>query len=271
MKSILIPEYQAFVRYFDIVGDEETIYVYLGGLSTSAILSLLDIATHPKIRGKRSLLIDYLGSGFSDIPTDFDHSVEHHAQNIAAVLDAEGLKECTVIGHSMGGTVGAYLAIERPDLVGKLIMAEANLESGGGPGTRSITSNDESEWLNSEYANWVNKMRQPAVNGDAVAGMWLTMLQTADPYGIYHSAKGMVDLPQDYTDALYALTIPRTFIYGAKNLPENNDGEIWPDSPEPQTLISRGFRVGIVENSGHAMMVDNLDGFADVIAEALAE
>ena len=78
MKSILIPEYRAFVRYFDIVGDESTTFVYLAGLSTSAVLGLLDIATHPKIRGKRSLLIDYLGSGFSDIPTGFDHSMEHH-------------------------------------------------------------------------------------------------------------------------------------------------------------------------------------------------
>jgi len=114
-------------------------------------------------------------------------------------------------------------------------------------------------------------MRQPAAEGDAVAGMWLAMLQTADPYGIYHSSQGLVNLPQDYTDALYALTIPRAFIYGDRNLPENNDGEIWPDSPEPHTLTARGFRVGIVENCGHAMMVDNLDGFADAIAEALAE
>ena len=113
-------------------------------------------------------------------------------------------------------------------------------------------------------------MRQAAVEGDAVTGMYLAMLQSADPYGIYHSAKSLVDLPRDFTDTLYALTIPSTIIYGDKNLPENNSGEVWPDSPEPHTLTSRGFRVGIVENSGHAMMVDNLDGFAEDIAEALA-
>ena len=87
MKSIFLPEYQAFVRYFDIAGDEETTTIYLGGLSTSAVLSLLDIATHPKIRGQRSLLIDYLGSGVSDIPTGFDHSMEHHAQKITGVTE----------------------------------------------------------------------------------------------------------------------------------------------------------------------------------------
>ena len=83
----------------------------------------------------------------------------NNTRKVAAVLVAEGLKGCTVIGHSMGGTVGAYLAIQHPSLVSKLIIAEGNLEAGGGPGTRRIANYDETEWLNSIFDNQVEAMR----------------------------------------------------------------------------------------------------------------
>ena len=46
MKSLLLPELGATVRYFDIAGDDE-VYVYLPGISTPS-MSLLDLATHPR-------------------------------------------------------------------------------------------------------------------------------------------------------------------------------------------------------------------------------
>lgn len=271
MKSFYVEAYDAFMRYFDIDGTVDgAVRVYLCGLSTPASAGLLSLASHPDVRGRRSLLIDYVGSGFSDKSSTFDHSMPKQAETIAAILDHEGISQCELVGHSMGGTVGIYLALQRPDLVSKLVICEANIEAGGGPGTRYIAGFSESEWLYDEYPQYMTRMKQAARTGDAqaqfVAGAW----EASDPYGIYWQSVSLVNLPTTFTEQFFNLNIPVTFVYGDANLPENNDGQVFPDSPEPERLSKNGIGIGIVENSGHMMMVDNLDSFAQVVSKALA-
>ncbi|MEM9950473.1 MAG: alpha/beta hydrolase [Chloroflexota bacterium] len=273
MKSYYVKAHHAFVRYFDIpaVSGHEALptRIFLSGLSTPATAGLLDVAMHPAVRGRRSLLIDTIGSGFSDKSSTFDHTMPHHAHYIANILDHEGLSGCEFIGHSMGGTIALYIALQRPDLVSQLVLAESNLAAGGGPGTRYIASFTESDWINGEHAQYMANLNAKAREGNAgatfVAGAW----EASDPYGVYHQSKSLVNLPTDFMQQIATIHQPITFIYGDANLPENNNGEIWPDSPEPETLTAVGIKVGIVENSGHMMMVDNLDGFAQVVAKAL--
>ena len=272
MKSFFVEQYDAFVRYFDIPGyDDGATRVYLAGLSSASTAICLDVAMHPAVRGRRTLLIDYIGSGFSDKSHTFDHTMPNHADYVAAILDKEGLSGCEVIGHSMGGTVGIYLALQRPDLVSKLVVAEGNLAAGGGPGTRHIASFSEQEWLFNEYPASMTNTRKRARDGDKRAMMASGAWEASDPYGIYYQSRSLVELPDDFMEQFFSLEMPVGFIYGDANLPENNNGEVWPDSPEPETLTSRGIKVGIVPDSGHMMMVDNLDGYAKVVAELLAD
>jgi pimeloyl-ACP methyl ester carboxylesterase len=56
------------------------------------------------------------------------------AGNVAAalhVLDAHGAARATVVGHSLGGAIGAWLAAEHPERVGALVLAapSANVAS----------------------------------------------------------------------------------------------------------------------------------------------
>ncbi len=271
MKNFYVKDADALVRYFDIPGaDDGAVRVYLAGLSSPSTVIWLDAAMHPLLRGRRSLFIDYIGSGFSDKSHSFDHQMAHHADYIAAILDHEGLSGCEVIGHSMGGTVGIYLALQRPDLVSKLIVAEGNLAPGGGPGTRYIAGFSEEQWLFDEYPDYMSKLRQKAREGDARSMLAGAAWEASDPYGIYHQSRSLVELPDDFMAQFFSLEMPVTFIYGDENLPENNNGEIWPDSPEPETLTSQGIHVEVVANSGHLMMVDNPDGFAKAVAEGLS-
>ena len=270
MKSFYVEPHDAIVRYFDIAGDNDgATRIYLAGLSSPSTAVWLDVAMHPLVRGRRTLLIDYIGSGFSDKSTNFDHAMEGHAEYIASILDHEGLSGCEILGHSMGGTVGIYLALNRPDLVSKLVMSESNLAGGGGPGTRYIASFSEEAWLYDEYPSYMTKLRQKARRGDAEAMFNAGAWEASDPYGIYWQSRSLVELTDEFAEQALNLDIPTAFIYGDKNLPENNDGKIFPDSPKPETLTAHGIHVGVVPNSGHMMMVDNLEGYAEVIAEAL--
>ena len=50
-------------------------------------------------------------------------TVEDLAQDLAAAMDAMGITQADVLAVSLGGMVGQELAIQRPDLVGKLVLA----------------------------------------------------------------------------------------------------------------------------------------------------
>lgn len=54
------------------------------------------------------------------------------------------------------------------------------------------------------------------------------------------------------------LGIPRAFLFGARSLPD----------PDTAFLAERGIKVFIVPAAGHAMMDDNPDGFAEILAAA---
>ena len=45
------------------------------------------------------------------------------AADIAAAMDALGLKDAAVFGVSQGGMIAQYLALDRPDLVGRMVLA----------------------------------------------------------------------------------------------------------------------------------------------------
>ena len=51
-----------------------------------------------------------------------DASFTHLAGYIAAAADQLGVKRALVLGHSLGGGVALYLALERPDLVESLVL-----------------------------------------------------------------------------------------------------------------------------------------------------
>lgn len=273
MKSLYYEAADAFVRYFDLPAKDDSqavARIYLAGLGTPATACFLDVATHPRICGRRSLLIDYLGCGFSDKAHQFDHSMTQHAKVIAQVLDHEGLSACEIIGHSMGGTIGIHLALMRPDLVSRLVICESNLEAGGGAGTRYIASFSEGDWLYNQYPAYMTDERRKAREGNATAAFNAGAWEASDPLAIYLQSRALVNLSEQFTQQFYQLPLPVTFIYGDANLPCHNDGVALPDAPHPERLTAQGFHYEVVEGSGHWMMIDNLDGFAAAIAAGLA-
>lgn len=267
LKSLYLPEWEAFIRYYDIPGEGGPI-VYLAGLSFSVLGSMLSVATHPKMHGQRALLIDYFGSGFSDHPKHFDYSMENHAKTVAAILDNEDISHATLVGHSMGGTVGICLALARPDLVSNLIVGEGNVTSGGGAATRKIAAYNRQEYVKDIFPALTKDRRQSAIDGDPVSNRLNNLWATADPAGLHGNSVALVEVDNSLKDRFLDLPFPRTFIYGEWSLPENA-GAVGPDAPDPNELEAGGVRIGIIGNAGHGQMFDNLDGFVDIVKEAI--
>ncbi|MBZ0279269.1 MAG: alpha/beta hydrolase [Anaerolineae bacterium] len=65
--------------------------------------------------------VDLLGHGLSDKPHDGDYSISAQARRVLAVADGLGVKRFTWIGHSMGGQIGLYTAINHPERLDQLV------------------------------------------------------------------------------------------------------------------------------------------------------
>ena len=243
----------AYLRYEDVPGDEEPI-VWLHGLGCAASADFAHVAAHPSLRGHRSLLIDLLGHGYSDAPKDFGYALEDHARTVAALMDHLGLSHSPVFGHSMGGSVAITVAAERPDLVSRLIIAEGNLDPGGGRVSARIAGQSEAEFLASGHQAEL----------DWFLGMgWVTRVATfraASSHGLYRSAVWLVKGTEPpMRERLYDLSIPRAYLFGAESLPD----------PDWEELPRHGVLVSSIPDSGHDMPNNNPGGLAETIAAAL--
>jgi pimeloyl-ACP methyl ester carboxylesterase len=75
-------------------------------------------------RTRRVLLVDLPGHGRSSaLPAA--PGLGPYADRVAKLLEEEGLAPADVVGHSLGGLVGIRLAVRRPELVRRLVLAAA--------------------------------------------------------------------------------------------------------------------------------------------------
>jgi pimeloyl-ACP methyl ester carboxylesterase len=154
-------------------------------------------------------------------------------------------------------------------LVKRLIMAESNIEAGGGLGTRYIAKFTEQAFVSEEFPKMLRQMHTKSLQQDPDAAFSVAMWSTADPVGLHRGALALVNLDATIKEKWFKMDIPRSFIIGEKSLP-NVLGERLPDAPYPEELTIHGIRVPIIPNSGHLMMIDNPDGFAEAVVEALS-
>lgn len=73
----------------------------------------------------RCLAPDLLGLGDTEAPIDADWSLRAQAAMILGFLDAMRIERTDVVGHDHGGALAQLLAAEHPDRVGRLVIANA--------------------------------------------------------------------------------------------------------------------------------------------------
>jgi pimeloyl-ACP methyl ester carboxylesterase len=73
----------------------------------------------------RCLAPDLLGLGDTEAPLDADWSLRAQAAMILGFLDVLGIERAHVIGHDHGGAVAQLLAAEHPDRLARLVIANA--------------------------------------------------------------------------------------------------------------------------------------------------
>ncbi len=72
--------------------------------------------------GHRVIVPDLIGFGYSSKPTGLDYTLELFVSTTLELLDALGVRECTLVGNSLGGAVSIGICLARPGLVRRLVV-----------------------------------------------------------------------------------------------------------------------------------------------------
>ena len=260
MKPVYLPEHRAFLRYIEIPGDDPPL-LWLHGWQCTSTGELMPAAVRAPLRGRRSLLIDFLGHGYSDKPLDFAYTREAHARTIVALIDTLELRECGLVGHSMGGAIAVHVASARPSIVSLLVIAEGAIDSDdnaplGGQTEDQFVEHGFQELL-AALAN--DAEAQPA--GLRAAHLGITRL--VEPRAIHREALSAQERGTNPTvrSQLRGLRMARWYLMG-----ELSDAE-----PELQAdLAAMGVGWKIVPKTAHPMGLQNPEGLAQVVAELVA-
>lgn len=261
MRAIAVEDGQASIRYVEVPGADPPL-VWIHGLICSSTGELVPAAVQPPLRGRRSLLVDLLGYGYSDKPDAFSYTLEDHAETVVKLLEALDVDRCVLIGHSMGGMVATLVAAARPAAVAALVLAEPGIDPGGtlAPGIAEQTEDDFAE---RGFTEFLTGMRTAAAeNPNAPPAAHIGITQLINPRALHRvSVSVMRGTQPTIRSLLRELDLPRFYLGG-----ENSDQALSPQDD----LTATGMVWMTVPNAGHAMGLMNPHGFAQTVAAALA-
>jgi aminoacrylate hydrolase len=75
--------------------------------------------------GYRVITYDQRGTGRSRQPLPPDYRIEHMAEDVLEILEAEDVSRCHFVGHALGGLVGLQLALDHPGRLTSLSLINA--------------------------------------------------------------------------------------------------------------------------------------------------
>lgn len=180
------------------------------------------------------------------------------------MLDAAEEAGAVVVGHSLGGSIGIRLAVLRTDLVGELVLAEANLEPGPDEGSnavfsRSIAAHGEEAWREVGHDALVDRLAAE------VPGL-AARVRLADPVALHRTARSLTAaVTPTLGEQLLGLTMPRAYVFGERSLAHQDMAE------RADRLRSTDVSVTVVPGVGHDMGLDtDSTGFATVLGIVLS-
>ncbi|ARJ06691.1 alpha/beta hydrolase fold protein [Cnuibacter physcomitrellae] len=77
-------------------------------------------------QGRPLVLVDHRGTGASGRSASGVFSTRDLAADLVRVIDAAGLESVDLLGHSMGGRVAQWFAVDHPSRLGRLVLAATN-------------------------------------------------------------------------------------------------------------------------------------------------
>lgn len=192
------------------------------------------------------------------------------AEVVIAFCEQMGLREVILFGHSMGGSVAAEIALQRPDLLRMLFLVDAAVESQRMPLFTRIYLLPHVGWPALRLSQMLGRlfsplgMRVPHAHGGGVLRPWArraAYLARFDPEGLYRLLRSLfthreparlrgITTPTVVVSGLFDLLVPVYLSYRlARHIP--------------------GARLAIIPAAVHNPMDERPDDFCRVVRRLL--
>jgi len=247
--------------------------LFLHGWSSNWQIFLLSIPGF--MHTHRCLALDLPGFGASDMPSE-PISIQGYAKTVDAMCDALGVETVSVVGSSMGGFIGAEVALSFDTRVERLVLvsaaglstaeiarapslALARLLAAGFPYTQRVERTVvRRPRLRRAAMQWVFRYPErlsPALAYELVVGFGRP--------GFVPALKALLEY--SYRDRLARIEIPVLIVWGRNDL-------LVPvgDAALYQQLIGDNARVEVFEDTGHVPMVERPTRFNELLRGFLA-
>ncbi|POB11393.1 alpha/beta fold hydrolase [Sulfobacillus sp. hq2] len=253
MRDFLLKGSNSRIRYHDLPGEDIPI-LFIHGLGCAGSFDYPEVASQSQLAHHRRILVDLLGSGFSDKPNDFGYTISDHAEYLVDFVSSLDVDRFVLFGHSLGGAVALSFADHYRDRIARIILSEANLDSGGGSTSKAIAAYAEKDFLDRGFQEILAQNRQ---TGNET---WAASCVVTFPLALYRAAQSVIaGQSPSWRDILYALDCPKTFIFGEDSLPD----------PDMEVLKDHGIHIEVVPKAGHSMAWENPKGLAAAIKNGI--
>lgn len=198
----------------------------------------------------RCVLLDNRGVGRSDKP-DGPYDLEEMADDVLAVMDAEGIEAAHIMGASLGGSLAQIVAVRSPGRVLSLVLA--------------CTSCRVKDWRRHLLAEWIELAESAGASDFALENLrwvlsrrhlrWISPItQVVAPLAVRAPASSVVaqmqailNLREQVHELLATITVPTLVIVGSQDIltPVADSEEIATKIPDAQLCVVAGAAHGI--------------------------
>lgn len=240
--------------YYEVHGDGPPLILTHGYSSTSAMWKGQISALSQYFR---LIIWDMLGHGNSDYPSNQSlYSEAHTVEDIAAILDkVNGLGSQAIVGGlSLGGYMSLAFYRVYPERVQSLLIIDT------GPGFKKDSAREA--WNKTAHAT-AHKFETEGLSVLQNASAERSSVTHRDAKGLALAARGMLaQRDSRVIDSLSAVKVPSLVIVGAEDTP-------FLAVSEYMSKKIPGARKVVVPKAGHAVNIDNPEGFLEALTRFL--
>ena len=212
--------------------------------------------------GLRLIRYDKRGHGLSSCPRG-PYAMGGLVRDAELLLDALEVRDAVFVGCSVGGLIAQGLAVKRMDQVRALVLSNtaakigtpdmwndriAAIEAGG---IEAIGDATMERWFSKPFRE------TPELSA------WRTMLVRQSVEGYTGCASAIAGT--DFYTTTASLTLPTLVIAGSE------DGATPPDLVRETAELVKGSRFELMRRAGHLPMVEDPEGYADLLGRFLKE
>ena len=212
----------------------------------------------------RVVAIDSRGFGASEAKGE-NLTLEDYADDIRRVLGALEIDRAHVVGLSMGGMMAQALALNAPELVASLVLADTSARADELMAT-NLKASGEAALLYGMTA--VAQMFMPATFCQTAIAENREYVQTfqdafcaTDPQAFNTGLQAIAEL--DFLDRLDQITVPTLVVVGT------DDALTPPEHAKAIAAQIADARLVLLDGAGHMSNLDNADEFTQLLTEFL--